>query len=142
MLETLLATVSTTKFEMNDGVSDVPYYLSLSFYLSIVWLLGVVIVAACWTRGIKHIARANSRRDRRIELNMLARPISELFIVAMLIATIVVLALEHVIGSEATAALLGGIAGYVLRGFAAPRGSDPPPPPEPRWIPKPPDAPT
>ena len=141
MLETILATVSTTKFEMDDGVRDVPFYLSLSFYLSIVWLLGVVIVAACWTRGVKHIARANARRDRRIELSMLARPISELFIVAMLIATIVVLALEHVIGSEATAAPLGGLAGYVLRGFAAPRGFEPPPPPERREILNPPDAP-
>jgi hypothetical protein len=141
MLEALLATVSTTKFEMDDGVRDIPFYLSLSFYLSIVWLIGVAFVAACWTRGVRHLARANARRDRRIELNMLARPISELFIVAMLIATIVVLALEHVIGGEATAALLGGIAGYVLRGFAAPRGNEPPPPPERREFPKPHDAP-
>jgi hypothetical protein len=140
MLQSLLATVSTTKFEIDDGLREVPFYLSLSFYLSVVWLLGVVIVAACWTRGIRLLARAHARRGRQIEVNVLARPVAELFVVAMLIATIVVLALEHVIGSEATAALLGGIAGYVLRGFAAQRGTEPPPPPEPREFPKPPDA--
>jgi len=141
MLQSLLATLSTTKFEFEDGVHAVPFYLSLSFYLSIVWLLGVVIIAVCWTRGIKLLARGRALRGRRIELNVMARPIAELFVVAMLITTTLVLALEHVIGSEATVALLGAIAGYVLRGFASPRAIEPPPPPEPRDFPKPPDVP-